>query len=274
MTMRLRLLAALGLIAALRRESRSTIFTPRQRAKARSSSMSAARPRRGRRWRKPSTNAIRASLSRSPAAFPTCSTRRSTRRLPPESLKSMPRSCRPSPISCAGKTTADCINFKPAGFDAIDRASRMRPAATGRRWSTPSLYVQHREGRRRRHAELGARFPKTAIPGQDRHRLSGGRRRHAVGVLSPSCRSTAGATWTSTWLPSQTSSKVIWRAAQHRLRPKSGDVRFDLQHHDACSKSRACRSTRISRPSTRRRSGRCRERSSREPRIRTRPSCS
>ncbi len=59
--------------------------------------------------------------------------KKSMRRLPPASWKSMPRSCKPSPISCAGKPPATLSTFKPAGFDKIDPRFK---DADGAYWAT------------------------------------------------------------------------------------------------------------------------------------------
>ena len=76
------------------------------------------------------------------------------------------------------------ITFKPNGFDKMDAAFK---DSGGTFWATmvnvvPYMYNTEKVGCRR-HPERGDGFSKTAVPGQDRHRLSGGRRRHAVGIL-------------------------------------------------------------------------------------------
>ena len=62
------------------------------------------------------------------------------------------------------KADGHLIDFKPAGFDKIDRRFKDPDGAyLGDDGQCRPLYVQHREGRRRRRAEFSARFPKTAV---------------------------------------------------------------------------------------------------------------
>ena len=72
------------------------------------------------------------------------------------------------------KAEGRLLAFKPDGFDKMDAAFK---DADGTFWATmvnvvPYMYNTEKVAARR-HPELGAGFPETAVPGQGRHRLSG-----------------------------------------------------------------------------------------------------
>ena len=212
--------------------NRSTISTPRPRAKARSHSMSAARPRPGKRAQRYSRSAIPASRSRSAAASPTCSTRRSMRRSPPENSRSMPRSCRPPPTMCAGRTRGRLIAFKPPGFDKMDANFK---DADGTFWATMVNVVPYMYNTEKVAAadipNSAIDFLKAPVPGQDRHRLSGRRRRHAVGVLPHRAEIRLGLHGQIHGGQAELHPGPSRRTAQHRLRAKPRHLRLHSRHH-------------------------------------------
>ena len=118
------------------------------------------------------------------------------------------------------KKQGKLLKFKPDGFDQIYPNFRDADGAYMALSANALTYAYNTAGPRRGRAEVGAGFPQAHVRRQGDH-LSIRPTTTPRSICSiSSCRSTAGAGWTSTWPTSRTSCRATcrWRAASPRAR--------------------------------------------------------
>ena len=119
------------------------------------------------------------------------------------------------------KAEGRLLAYKPVGFDAIDASFKDADGALLRHASDrDAIHVQHPAGERRRDAELRARFSQADVHRQERHALSGGRRRHALAVLQDGAEVRLGLDGQVHGQQAELHPGPSRPAAQHRLRPE------------------------------------------------------